>query len=62
VLFTYTNDSRYVSINYVNDNTQSRQVGALNGSEIIPLANTVNVIIFGGGGGEGSCKCDKALQ
>jgi len=47
VVYTPYGQSKYVTINYVNYSKQSKHVGALNGYEIIPLANSVIVILFG---------------
>jgi hypothetical protein len=47
VVYTLYRQSKYVTINYVNYSKQPKHVGALNGYKIIPLANSVIVILFG---------------
>jgi hypothetical protein len=47
VVYTPYGQSKYVTINYISYSIQPKHVGALNGYEIIPLANSVIVILFG---------------
>jgi len=47
VIYTPYGQSKYVTINNVNYSKQAKHIGALNVCEIIPLTNSVIVILFG---------------
>jgi uncharacterized protein YvpB len=47
VVYIPDGQSKYVIINYTNYSNQFKHVGALNGCETIPLANSIIVILVG---------------